>query len=131
MKIAAIALCTGLLIMAQNQTLSSEPRAEQSRFSLQVAESKLVRNAFAFIEKNREAAIAEWISLTEIPAPSGKEEKRAAVLRDKFAAAGLENVRIDASGNVIGVWRDSNFLFHVVCDHVPISVKIATPLAKK
>jgi len=107
MKIAAMAACAGLLILAQSQTLSSEPRAEQSRFSLRVAESKLVRDAFAFIEKNREAAIAEWIALTEIPAPSGKEEKRAAVLRDNFAAAGLENVRIDASGNIIGVWPGS------------------------
>ncbi|MCX6575764.1 MAG: M20/M25/M40 family metallo-hydrolase, partial [Candidatus Aminicenantes bacterium] len=107
MKIAAVAACAGLFIMAQNLTISSERPAEQSRFSLRVAESKLVRDAFAFIENKREAVIAEWIALTEIPAPSGKEEKRAAALREKFAAAGLENVKIDASGNVIGVWRGS------------------------
>jgi hypothetical protein len=27
--------------------------------------------------------------------------------------------------------RDSNFLFHVVCDHGPMSVRITPPLAKK
>jgi len=89
MKTLRIVACAGLLIVAQNQILSSESPADQSLFSLRVAESKLVREASAFIEKNRDAAIAEWIALTEIPAPSGKEAKRAAVLRDKFAAAGF------------------------------------------
>ena len=107
MKTLRIVACAGLLIVAQNQILSSESPADQSLFSLRVAESKLVREASAFIEKNRDAAIAEWIALTEIPAPSGKEENRAAVLRDKFAAAGLDKVGIDAAGNVVGVWLGS------------------------
>ncbi len=107
MRITAVAACAALLVVAHCQTHSTESFAEQSRFSLRVAESKFVKDAFAFIEKNREAAVAEWIALTEIPAPSGKEEKRAAVLRDKFAAAGLEKARIDASGNVVGVWPGS------------------------
>jgi tripeptide aminopeptidase len=106
MKIAA-AVFVGLLTLAQNQGLSSASSSEQSLFSRQVAESQLVRDAFAFIEKNRDATIAEWIALTEIPAPSGKEEKRAAVLRDKFAAAGLDRVGIDSAGNVVGVWPGS------------------------
>ena len=93
--------------MAQNRALFPDSPADQSLFSLRVAESKLVKGAFAFIEKNRDAAIAEWIALTEIPAPSGKEENRAAVLRDKFAAAGLDKVGIDAAGNVVGVWPGS------------------------
>jgi tripeptide aminopeptidase len=88
-------------------SVSSAPPAEQSLFSPRVAASKLVIDAFAFIDKNKEAAIAEWIALAEIPAPSGKEEKRAAVLLGKFAAAGLEKVAIDPAGNVVGVWPGS------------------------
>jgi hypothetical protein len=107
MKILRIAACAGLLLVAQGRALFPGPPADQSLFSLRVAESKLVRDAFAVIEKNRDATIAEWIALTEIPAPSGKEEKRAAVLRDKFAAAGLDKVGIDAAGNVVGVWPGS------------------------
>jgi len=107
MKFLRIAACAGLLLMAQNRALFPDSPADQSLFSLRVAESKLVKGAFAFIEKNRDAAIAEWIALTEIPAPSGKEENRAAVLRDKFAAAGLDKVGIDAAGNVVGVWPGS------------------------
>jgi tripeptide aminopeptidase len=107
MKFLRIATCAGLLILAQNQSFSSAPSSEQSLFSRRVAESRLVKDAFAFIEKNRDATISEWIALTEIPAPSGQEEKRAAVLRDKFAAAGLDKVGIDAAGNVVGVWPGS------------------------
>jgi tripeptide aminopeptidase len=107
MKILRIAACAGLLLVAQSRALFPDPPADQSLFSRQVAESRLVKDAFAFIEKSRDAAIAEWIALTEIPAPSGKEEMRAAVLRDKFAAAGLEKVGIDAAGNVVGVWPGS------------------------
>jgi tripeptide aminopeptidase len=107
MKIIKAALAAGLLLGAQVLALSANSAAGQSLFSRRVAESKLVKDAFAFIEKNREEVIAEWIALTEIPAPSGKEEKRAAVLRDKFAAAGLDRVEIDAAGNVVGVWPGS------------------------
>jgi acetylornithine deacetylase/succinyl-diaminopimelate desuccinylase-like protein len=107
MKILRMAACVGLLFVVQNQALFPDPAADQSLFTPRVAESKLVRDAFAFIEKNRDAAIAEWIALTEIPAPSGKEEKRAAVLRDKFTAAGLDKVGIDSAGNVVGVWPGS------------------------
>lgn len=107
MKFLRMATCAGLLFMAQKQVLFPDPPADKSVFSLRVAESKLVRDAFAFIEKNRDATIAEWIALTEIPAPSGKEAKRAAVLRDKFASAGLDKVGIDAAGNVVGVWPGS------------------------
>lgn len=96
-----------ILTTALGLSVSSAPPAERSLFSPRVAASKLVGDAFAFIDKNKEAAIAEWVALAEIPAPSGKEEKRAAVLLEKFAAAGLEKVAIDPAGNVIGVWPGS------------------------
>jgi tripeptide aminopeptidase len=96
-----------ILSTALGLSVSSAPPAEQSLFSPRVAGSKLVSDAFAFIDKNKEAAIAEWIALAEIPAPSGKEGLRAAVLWEKFAAAGLEKAAIDQAGNVVGVWPGS------------------------
>jgi tripeptide aminopeptidase len=47
--------------------------------------------------------IERQIELCEIPAPPFQEEVRAAAYRDAFAELGLEDVRIDAAGNVIGV----------------------------
>lgn len=80
---------------------------EQSLFSPEIVQSRAVREAFSYLDQNRDKIVAEWIALTEIPAPSGQEGRRAAYLKAQFEAAGLAGVRIDAAGNVIGMWRGS------------------------
>lgn len=77
---------------------------EESLFRPGIAQSPLAEKTFAFIDKNRDKVIDEWIRLTEIPAPSGDEKERAAYIKEQFAAAGLDRVFIDDSGNVIGIW---------------------------
>ncbi|MDF1663560.1 MAG: M20/M25/M40 family metallo-hydrolase [Planctomycetota bacterium] len=54
------------------------------------------------IDKNDEAMIKEWIRIAEIPAPSKKEEKRAAYFVKLFKEVGLEASQ-DKIGNVIGL----------------------------
>jgi len=78
---------------------------EQSFFKREIAFSPLAEKLFSFIEKNREKIIEEWIYLTEIPAPSGHEEKRAAYMKDQFRTLGLEEVSVDPTGNIIGIWK--------------------------
>jgi len=96
----------GLLGLIIFSTLSSaSPQGEESLFKPEMVNSPLVQKMFSFIEKNREKIIEEWIYLTEIPAPSGHEEKRAEYLKKQFEATGLEEVVIDTSGNVIGIWK--------------------------
>jgi tripeptide aminopeptidase len=46
--------------------------------------------------------LATQVALTEIPAPTGDEGARAAVVAQRFRALGLEGVTIDSVGNVIG-----------------------------
>ena len=54
--------------------------------------------------KAREPAILDdQVALAEIPAPPFKEAARAEAIRQRFVAAGLSDVRIDAVGNVLGV----------------------------
>jgi tripeptide aminopeptidase len=75
------------------------------------------RDVAAAVEtlKAREPAIIEdQIALSEIPAPPFKESVRAAALRQRFVAAGLTDVRLDAIGNVIGVRRGKAPRPHVV-----------------
>jgi tripeptide aminopeptidase len=86
-------------------TLSTAAKAQESLFTPELASAPLARDVFAYIEENRDNIIEEWISLTEIPAPSGHEERRASYFVEQFEAAGLEDVSIDEVGNVIGVWR--------------------------
>jgi tripeptide aminopeptidase len=99
---AALTVLAGLAVLASGPTV-----AEDSLFSPKIAGSSMVREAFDFLERNRPAIVAEWMALAEIPAPSGKEAARAAVMKKKLAAAGLSDVRIDPAGNVVGVWPGS------------------------
>jgi tripeptide aminopeptidase len=79
--------------------------SDESLFKPEVAKSPLARAVFVFLDLNREKAIEEWIHLTEIPSPSGHEEKRAEYMLVQFQDAGLEDVRRDVFGNVIGIWK--------------------------
>lgn len=78
---------------------------EESLFSPELVSSPFVQKIFSFIEKNKDKIIKEWIYLTEIPAPSGHEERRAEYLKKEFKAAGLDKAYLDPSGNVIGIWE--------------------------
>jgi tripeptide aminopeptidase len=86
---------------------SIEFQKEESLFKPEMVNSKLVQKMFSFIQKNREQIINEWISLTEVPAPSGHEKKRASYMTKQFEAAGLDEVFIDPSGNAVGIWKGS------------------------
>jgi acetylornithine deacetylase/succinyl-diaminopimelate desuccinylase-like protein len=78
---------------------------DKSLFTLEMTKSPLTQTVFNFINSNRDQVIDEWIRLTEIPSPSGHEEKRAQYMQEEFQRMGLEDVHIDAYGNVIGLWK--------------------------
>ena len=66
-------------------------------------------DAFAALARQRErlaasddALMRDQVAIAQLPAPSGDEGDRAAWMRDRFAALGLEAIRIDEAGNVIG-----------------------------
>ena len=54
-----------------------------------------VKEAMKFIQEDERNTIEEQKELVLIEAPTGEEEKRAAVMMEKFKALGLENVHID------------------------------------
>lgn len=64
-----------------------------------------VTRAFRFIEQQKEAALRELITLTEIPAPPFGEERRAAAYAEMLRASGADSVHIDSIGNVIALRR--------------------------
>lgn len=73
-----------------------------------------VRKALSTVRPDEPRTIAEQIRLCEIPAPPFKEEARARAYADAFRAVGLENVRIDAEGNVLGERRGRSARPHLV-----------------
>ena len=64
-----------------------------------------VKAALEHIDRNREAILREWITITEINAPSGKEKNRAAYIEKLLRGYGLENIHYDSAGNLIAVRR--------------------------
>jgi tripeptide aminopeptidase len=68
----------------------------------QLADSAKVRRALDYLKATEENTISDQIKACEIPAPTFKEEKRAAYFKQRFTELGLKNVRIDAIGNTLG-----------------------------
>jgi acetylornithine deacetylase/succinyl-diaminopimelate desuccinylase-like protein len=99
-KIAALATAALLLgSSATAQDLSAEARQTMERAD--------VKRAFDYVDAHKDQILAEWISLTEINAPSGKERDRAEAVRKLLAQARLDKVYYDAKGNLIAVRRGS------------------------
>jgi tripeptide aminopeptidase len=77
--------------------------AYPTKFSAALAARPDVRAAMAYIDRNFDQQVAEWIRLTEIPAPSGQEARRAAYVSGELQKLGLKPT-IDPFGNLIARW---------------------------
>jgi tripeptide aminopeptidase len=75
-----------------------------------------VAAAMSFVDGDRERTIAEWRAITEIPAPSGKEARRAEYVEARLREYGLTDVRRDSVGNVIAVRKGTGDGARVVFD---------------
>ena len=94
-----LALCAILLVMPiRSPVLANRAR---SSISSALADQPQVRTALDWLGKNLKWIDDEQVRLTEIPAPSFQEEKRAEALRDILATEGL-TIHTDKIGNVIG-----------------------------
>jgi len=82
--------------------LASLPlHAQTSWFSERQVKQPQVQKAFASL--NEPAIVDEWIRLTEVPSPSGKEQARADYVRAELQKLGLTDIRTDEMLNVSGV----------------------------
>lgn len=81
------------------------------------------------LRAHEDLTLAEQVRLAEVPAPTGAEERRAALLADRLAAPG-RTVHTDDAGNVVawipGVRDDAPV---VVCAHMDTVFASDTPLA--
>lgn len=55
------------------------------------------------VEALRDTVLANLIMMSEVPAPTFGEAKRASVLQERFSEYAMENVCIDEAGNGVGV----------------------------
>ena len=77
--------------------------AAQTSFPTQltetVVEQAAVQQALAYIDRNFDKQVDEWVRLTEVPAPSGQEAARAVHVRAELEKLGLKTAT-DSIGNV-------------------------------
>jgi tripeptide aminopeptidase len=59
--------------------------------------------AFNYIDRSRDAILREWIAITEINAPSGKERERAEFVKRLLSGYRLDQVYYDRTGNLVAV----------------------------
>ncbi len=68
-----------------------------------LASRPAIRDTLTFLQRVEPETLDEQVRLCEIPAPPFEEKVRAEYYRKKFVELGLQDVRIDAEGNVHGV----------------------------
>lgn len=85
--------------------LASLPAGAQDYLSQarRIMERADVKRAFGHVEADRDKILAEWITLTEINAPSGKERERAEAVKRLLDTYRLDQVYYDAAGNLVAV----------------------------
>jgi tripeptide aminopeptidase len=97
-----VAVCAILFAMPiRSSVVPSSPR--MARKSV-LTDDPQVREALDWLDHNLDWTTAQQIRLTEIPAPSFQEEKRAHAVKEILSAEGL-SVYTDKVGNVIGELR--------------------------
>lgn len=108
-SIAAL-LCAALLStsIAGAQDFNAQAR--------QIAASSDVKRAFDHVEAARDRILAEWIGLTEINAPSGRERERAEAVRRLLESCKLDRVFYDSKGNLIALRKGTGTGKAVVFD---------------
>ena len=64
-----------------------------------------VQEALVYFQKHADGITQEHIRICSIPASPFGEKERAEYLRAKFVEIGLQDVRLDAEGNCVALWR--------------------------
>src|SRR5688500_11293895 len=108
----ALAAVLALLVLAACRTAA--PPATLPK--VDVLERADVAAALAAVDADREAILAQWCAVTEIPAPSGHEARRAdfvEALLNEYALTGLHR---DSAGNVIGTRKGTGGGKNIVLD---------------
>src|SRR5215813_2402402 len=111
MKINLAALaCVALLATPSTnaQDLVSEAKKKMERPEL--------KRAFEYVDANKDSILAEWIALTEINAPSGKERTRAEAVRKALESHKLDKIYYDSKGNLIAIRKGTGGAKPVVFD---------------
>ncbi|MGH7801708.1 MAG: M20/M25/M40 family metallo-hydrolase [Thermodesulfobacteriota bacterium] len=93
----SLVLCCG-----DGQTRKESDNKYKEQVKALISRPELVK-AFEYVDNSRDEILREWITITEINAPSGKERERAAYIEKLLRQLGLQEIHYDSAGNLIAV----------------------------
>ena len=100
MRLSSVTLALGVVFIAM-------PRAAQQgaadREVAGVLASPPFAQTMAILDRDHDKMVSDIVTLTEIPSPPFKEDKRGAAVLALFKQTKLTNVERDAEGNVLGL----------------------------
>lgn len=102
--LASVTLLGGLAPRSVPAQAGSRPSAVERGVD-QVAAQPTVAQALAALQRDNAWTLEQQVGLCEIPAPPFKEAARALAFRDLLVRLGVQHVRQDGEGNVIGEVR--------------------------
>jgi len=85
--------------------IAADPRAQQATTAAEVTREPSIRAALDAVKSSEPQTIEDQIRFCQIPAPSFKEGSRGKELERVFQQIGLQNIRVDKVGNVLGEYR--------------------------
>ncbi len=91
----------GVLVMALSGVTASAQTFDAAVAG--IISNASFKQAAAFLDSDHDRFVRELVSLTEIPAPPFKEQKRAEACLALMRGFGLSDVEMDAEGNVMGL----------------------------
>lgn len=103
---AAVALCAAATIATAQPPATSAGNAKLAAVT-KISTHPSVLQAMQSLESDNQWTLSQQVSICEIPAPPFKEAVRAAEFQKRLIALGVQHVRTDSEGNVIGEIRGS------------------------
>ncbi len=98
-------LSAAMLVSSSSVATIAEGQRPATTDVATLAKHPAVVQAMAAIERDNAWTLDQQVALCEVPAPPFKEAARAKVFSQKLTALGVQNVRSDGEGNVIGEIR--------------------------
>src|SRR5437773_5754144 len=98
-------ICLGFILMFVSSALQAQVKsvAEYIEDVKKLDDRADIKAANDYIDRNHESILHEWISITEINAPSGQEQQRAKYIESLLRKYHLDDVHYDSAGNLIAV----------------------------
>jgi acetylornithine deacetylase/succinyl-diaminopimelate desuccinylase-like protein len=99
----AVGTCVLIALCGASPSAQVPNQFDQSVTAVRASDA--FQKALAILDRDHDRMVEEIVTLTEIPAPPFKEDRRAKAYMEMLRGVGLADIEQDEEGNVMGVWK--------------------------